>query len=104
MVGLGLAFERPVITALTAPGWFALIYMTLGSMAVCYLTWFAALRRLPAATAAIGTLTVPVMGIVAAAIMLGEPLGTREILAMALTLAGVALALRKPKSAMRSVE
>lgn len=104
MVGLGLAFERPVITALTAPGWLALIYMTLGSMAICYLTWFAALRRLPAATAAIGTLTVPVMGIVAAAIMLGEPLGTRELLAMALTLAGVALALRKPKSAMPSVE
>lgn len=104
MIGLGLAFERPAIGALTAPGWLALVYMTLGPMAVCYLTWFAALRRLPAATAAIGTLTVPVMGIVAAAIMLGEPLGTREVLAMTLTLAGVALALRKPKSAMPSVE
>ena len=59
--------------------------------ALCYLAWFAALRRLPAATAAIGTLSVPIIGVIAAAIVLGEPLGVREVLAMALTLAGVAL-------------
>ena len=49
-------------------------------------------------------LVVPVMGTVVAAFMLGEPLGMPEVLAMALTLAGVALALRKPKSAMPGVE
>lgn len=104
MIVLGLAFEHPDVTALTAPGWTALIYMTLGPMAVCYLTWFAALRRLPATTAAIGMLTVPVMGIIAAAIMLGEPLGIREAVATILTLAGVALAVRKPRSAMPPLE
>jgi drug/metabolite transporter (DMT)-like permease len=62
------------------------------------------LRRLPAATAAIGTLTVPIIDIIAAAMMLGEPLGIREALAMMLTLAGVALALQKPNSPMPSVE
>ena len=36
-----------------------------------------------AATAAISMLTVPVMGTVVAAFMLGEPLGMREVLAMA---------------------
>ena len=35
------------------------------------------------------------MGIVAAALALGEPLGLQEIAAMALTLSGVALALRR---------
>jgi drug/metabolite transporter (DMT)-like permease len=78
--------------------------MALGPMGVCYLAWFAALRRLPAATAAIGTPTVPIIGIIAAAMMLGEPLGIREALAMVLTLAGVALALQKPNSPMPSVE
>jgi drug/metabolite transporter (DMT)-like permease len=78
--------------------------MALGPMGVCYLAWFAALRRLPAATAAIGTLTVPIIGIIAAAMMLGEPLGIREAPAMMLTLAGVALALQKPNSPMPSVE
>ena len=37
------------------------------------------------------------MGIVAAALSLGEPLGFREIAAMALTLRGVAPALRRKR-------
>jgi drug/metabolite transporter (DMT)-like permease len=65
-------------------------------MGVCYLTWFATLRRLPPSTAAMGTLVVPVMGVIGAAVVLGEPLGLREVTAMALTLGGVTLALRKP--------
>ena len=56
--------------------------------------WFAALERLPAATASIGTLLVPVIGVLAAAAMLREPLGLRELAALAITLGGVAVALR----------
>ncbi len=104
MVLLGLLFEHPHLGAITANGWTVLIYMAVGPMGICYLTWFAALRRLPAATAAIGTLAVPIISVIAAAILLGEPLGIREALAMALTLAGVALELQKPKSPMPEVE
>jgi drug/metabolite transporter (DMT)-like permease len=104
MIVLGLLIEQPRLDAITADGWAALVYMVLGPMCICYLAWFAALRRLPATTAAIGTLSVPVMGAVVAAITLGEPLGMREALAMTLTLAGVALALQKPKPRMPSVE
>ena len=41
------------------------------------------------------TLLTPLVGVVAAALALGEPLGAREALALALTLGGVALALGK---------
>lgn len=99
MIILGLIFEKPDIPALTPTGWGALIYMTLGPMGICYLTWFATLRRLPPSTAAMGTLVVPVMGVIGAAVVLGEPLGLREVIAMALTLGGVTLALRKPAAA-----
>lgn len=95
MVILGLLFEHPNLGGLTAPAFAALAYTTLVPMGICYLTWFATLRRLPASTAAIGTLTVPIVGLVAAATMLGEPLGGREILAAALTLSGVALVIRR---------
>jgi drug/metabolite transporter (DMT)-like permease len=81
-----------------------LAYIVLGPMGICYLAWFATLRRLPAATAAVSTLSVPIIGVVVAVIILGEPLGFREAIAMALTLAGVALALQKPTSPMPSVE
>jgi drug/metabolite transporter (DMT)-like permease len=49
---------------------------------------------LPAATASIGTLLVPVVGVLAAAMMLHEPLGLREIAALVITLGGVTVALR----------
>jgi drug/metabolite transporter (DMT)-like permease len=96
MIILGLLFEHPDIRALTPEGWASLIYMTLGPMGICYLTWFATLRRMPPATAAMGTLIVPVLGVIGAAVILGEPLGLREVIAMALTLGGVTLALQKP--------
>ena len=99
MIVFGLLFEQPEFGALSQTGGAVLIYMTLGPMGLCYLTWFAALQRLPASTAAMGTLIVPIIGVIAAAILLGEPLGAREILAAALTLGGIALAITRPNSA-----
>jgi drug/metabolite transporter (DMT)-like permease len=95
MVATGLLFEAPDPGALTAAGWAALAYMTAVPMGACYLCWFAALRRLPPAAASVGTLLTPLVGVVAAALALGEPLGAREALALALTLGGVSLALRR---------
>ena len=91
---VGLAVEQPHIAALSSVGWASMIYMTLIQFCLCYVCWFAALERLPAATASIGTLLVPVVGVLAAGAMLHEPLGWREISALVFTLGGVALALR----------
>ncbi len=84
---VGLAVEQPQLAALSYVGWASLLYMT-------HVCWFAALERLPAATASIGTLLVPVIGVLAAAAMLREPLGLREIAALVFTPGGVAVALR----------
>jgi probable blue pigment (indigoidine) exporter len=91
---VGLAVEQPHLAALSYVGWLSLLYMTLIQFCFCYVCWFAALERLPAATASIGTLLVPVVGVLAAAAMLHEPLGLREIAALVITLGGVAVALR----------
>ena len=91
---VGLAIEHPHLAALSSVGWASMIYMTLIQFCLCYVCWFAALERLPAATASIGTLLVPVVGVLAAAAMLHEPLGLREIAALVFTLGGVAVALR----------
>jgi drug/metabolite transporter (DMT)-like permease len=95
MILFGLLVEQPHFARLSSTGGAVLLYMTLGPMGLCYLTWFAALQRLPASTAALGTLTVPVIGVITAALVLGEPLGAREIIAAALTLGGVALAIKR---------
>ncbi len=90
----GLVLERPDVAALSAVGWASLVYMTLIQFCLCYMCWFAALERLPAATASIGSLIVPVVAVLAAAFTLHEPLGLREIGALVITLGGVAMALR----------
>jgi probable blue pigment (indigoidine) exporter len=91
---VGLAVEQPHLAALSAVGWASMLYMTLIQFCLCYVCWFAALERLPAATASIGTLLVPVIGVLAAGVMLHEPLGWREITALVVTLGGVTMALR----------
>lgn len=95
MLVLGILFEHPNYTAITPFGLGCFAYMTLMPMGICYLTWFETLRRLPPTSASTGMLLVPVIGVVSAAIILGEPLGLREIGAMALTLGGVTLALQR---------
>ncbi len=91
---IGLAVEQPQLSALSAVGWASMLYMTLIQFCLCYVCWFAALERLPAATASIGTLLVPVIGVLSAGAMLHEPLGVREITALVVTLGGVTMALR----------
>lgn len=97
LFAIGLLFENPDMDNITGKGLAAFIYMTLVPMGLCYITWFAALSRLPATAASTGMLIVPVLGIVLAGLTLGEPLGLREWAAMLLTLGGVALALYKPR-------
>jgi len=94
MLAWGIFVEQPR-QGLSPGGWLAMLYMTAVPMGVCYLSWFAALRRLPPQTASMATLLTPVVGVVAAAAALGEPLGFVQWGALALTLGGVALALRR---------
>ena len=71
-----------------------MFYSTVIQFCIAYVAWFAALARLPASVAAIGTMAVPVIGVVASAVALGEPLGAGADRGAAFTLGGVVLATR----------
>ena len=90
----GLAIETTHWDKVTPLGWWLVVYGTVIQFCVAYVSWFAALARLPASVAAIGTMAVPVIGVVASAVALGEPLGPGQIAALVLTLAAVVLATR----------
>ena len=90
----GVLIEHPRFAALSGVGWSLMAYMTVIQFCIAYVCWFAALARLPASVAAIGTLAVPVIGVVASALALGEPLGPGQIAALLFTLCGVVLATR----------
>ena len=91
---VGLAIETTHLGNVSQIGWWLLVYSTLIQFCIAYVSWFAALSRLPASVAAIGTMAVPVIGVVASAIALHEPLGPTQIVALLFTLAGVLLATR----------
>ena len=90
----GFLFEKADVAGLSAGAWLLLTYATVVQFCVAYVSWFAALARLPASVAAIGTMAVPVIGVVASALALHEPLGIGQIAALVFTLAGVVLATR----------
>lgn len=91
---VGLLVETTDLGKVTPLGWWLLVYSTVVQFCIAYVSWFAALARLPASVAAIGTMAVPVIGVVASAVALGEPLGAGQIAALVFTLAAVVLATR----------
>lgn len=94
-IGIGcLPISTTHLSKVTPLGWWLLVYSTVVQFCIAYVSWFAALARLPASVAAIGTMAVPVIGVVASAIALGEPLGAGQIAALIFTLAAVVLATR----------
>ncbi|MEH2569421.1 DMT family transporter [Bradyrhizobium sp. AZCC 2289] len=90
----GLLIETTHLDKVSQLGWWLLVYSIVIQFCIAYVSWFAALARLPASVAAIGTMAVPVIGVVASALALHEPLGLTQIIALMCTLAGVVLATR----------
>jgi len=91
---VGLLVETTDLEKVTPLGWWLLIYSVIGQFCIAYVAWFAALARLPVSVAAIGTMAVPVIGVVTSALALHEPLGAGQIAALVFTLTGVALAIK----------
>ena len=91
---VGLLIEDTNVGAFSDFIWILLTYATVIQFCVAYVCWFAALARLPASVAAIGTMAVPVIGVIVSSLALHEPLGIGQIAALVFTLAGVALATR----------
>ncbi len=88
------AFEHADWTHVTPLAWGGFAYVAILPMTVAYLTWYRALRLLPASIAATSVLVSPLVGVLASAALLGDPLGPRQLVALAVTLSGVGLAAR----------
>ena len=91
----------PRLAALSTEAWLALAYVLVAAMLVCQLAWYSIVRILPAAIAGISTLAIPVVGLLSSALLLGEPLGWRQGLALLLVGAALAVVLVLPALARR---
>ncbi|MFD1378713.1 DMT family transporter [Fodinicurvata halophila] len=70
-LGMLVAGEGPEFPVGFQP-WLGLLYGIVAGTALGYLLWFRVLERLPAGTAGLGVLLVPVFGVIASAILLGN--------------------------------
>jgi probable blue pigment (indigoidine) exporter len=94
VVGLA-SFEQRDWSKVTAAGWASIAYISTIPLTVAYLAWFRALRMVPASVAATTVLVSPMVGVVGSGLLLGEVFGPRQIVALAMTMIGVAIAARR---------
>jgi drug/metabolite transporter (DMT)-like permease len=80
------------------PSILALIFSGLVGSGIAYLIWFEIVRRLPATTASLGALSVPVVGVAASAAMLGERPTVPDLVGFALIMAAAACVILQPAS------
>jgi O-acetylserine/cysteine efflux transporter len=87
----GWASIAQAVTRATALGWTAAAWQGLGNSIFGFGVWSWLLARHPAATVTPTAMLVPVFGLGASAVMLGEPLQPWKIAATVLVLSGLAL-------------
>ncbi|MDO5102146.1 MAG: DMT family transporter [Lautropia sp.] len=73
-------------------------YIMLVPMLLGNLMWFTLVRWLPTQIVSLSPIMIPVVAMISGALVLGEPLGPRQWLAMMLSVSALALALFRPTS------
>ena len=91
VAGAALLEVPPAFSDISQTGLLVLAYHVVFPMIVCHAVWVSLVGRLPASTAAIGTLLIPVVGVFSATLILGDSLTGTKILALVLVLASVTL-------------
>ena len=101
---LVLAFEPPWRqTWPSFPVLLTMAYHVLGPMVVCYALWTLALGRLSATTAAVSTLTAPVVGVGSAVFILGDPVTWQKTVSLLMVVTSILLTLLPRADRQRSV-
>jgi drug/metabolite transporter (DMT)-like permease len=92
-VGLiwALSDSQLSFAALTLDSWLTLGYLILIANALAYFAWFRVVAAFPASVSGIGAMAVPVVGVLASALVLDEVIGAREWAALALIVAALGI-------------
>ena len=94
---LAPAFDPGPLAAPSASAWFAIVYNIFLAGTLAHWAWFTLARTLPVAVSSMSSLPVPIVGVFAGMIVLGERPGPSEWIALALVLAAMVAVLWSPK-------
>jgi drug/metabolite transporter (DMT)-like permease len=94
------AFILEPMTVLLQVSWQAALatgYVILVGNIFCFWAWVKVVNLFPANVASIGTLAIPVIGVLSSAVVLGEPVGFGEIAALILVVMALSIVMIRPK-------
>jgi drug/metabolite transporter (DMT)-like permease len=91
---------RTDLRAVSAAGWFGVVYAGAFSIGVAYLIWYYGVRQLGNTRTAVFSNLVPVVALAAAWIYLGEVPGIGQVLGTIVIIGGVTLAQLRPPAAV----
>ncbi|HVM80225.1 MAG TPA: DMT family transporter [Stellaceae bacterium] len=91
----------PHLGALSTKAWICFIYVLICPILFCQWAWLKVVDMLPGSVSAMGTLAVPVVGMLSGAALLGETLGPAEVVALGLVVLGLALVVLGPRGGRR---
>lgn len=91
LAALSWAFGEPGVFAPSPLVWGALAFQTVVVTFASYLVWFWLIRHYPATRISAFTLLTPVFGLLAGVALLGEPVSSRLLIALAAVSCGIAL-------------
>jgi drug/metabolite transporter (DMT)-like permease len=91
--------EAPDLASITDSSWLALAYQVAIANALAYFAWFRVVATFPATVSGIGAMAVPIVGVFASAVLVDEAIGWRELTALSLVCAGIAINLMAARRA-----
>jgi len=97
-----LIFEgRPHLGAAGAEALWAVVFTGVAGNAIAYAMWFDIVRRVPAVTASLGILGIPVIGVVATILIIGDRPTAADIVGFAFIFAASACVVLTPQAPAR---
>ena len=85
------------LSTLGGRGWFAILYNIFLAGTVAHWAWFHLARTLPVAVSSLSSLPVPVVGVFAGILVLGEQPGPQEWIALTLVVIALFIVLFEPR-------
>ena len=97
IIGAFILEPMTVLLHVSWQGALATGYVILIGNIFCFWAWVKVVNLFPASVASIGTLAIPVIGVLSSALFLGEPVGFREIAALILVVTALSVVMVRPE-------
>ncbi len=96
-IGATATIPNVAWASISTEAWLTILYGLVLAQIVPYFLWFKGVQTYPAMLSGLATLTIPIIGVFSGVLILNDPLGWRELAALAIVCGALLLVLLEPK-------